>query len=128
MKKRHFYKNFKNINFYKRKRESLLKDLWNKGLFVSGCIVDVARRCGNKRCKCAKGDKHVSKYLSYRDSNKKRTAHVYIPLDILEEVERWNVEYKRIKKVMEEICQIQREIIRKHVVVTRRGTRVRIKK
>lgn len=119
MGKRHYYKDYKNINFYVRKRTGLIKRLQKIKPFISGCIVDVARACGNKKCKCARGQKHVSKYLSYRSKDKKRTDHVYIPVKMLEEVTEWNKEYRCIKKIMEEICQIQREIIKKYVRVTK---------
>ncbi len=119
MKKKHFYKDYKNINFYIRKRTGLIKRLQEINPFINGSILDFARVCGNKNCKCAKGAKHVSKYYSYRSKDKKRTDLIYIPKGILEEVNEWNQEYRRIKKIMEEICQIQREIIKKYVRVTK---------
>ena len=117
--KKHYYQDYRNINFYIRKRTGLLKKLKDMRPFINGSILDFARACGNKRCKCTRGEKHVSKYYSYRNKDKKRADLIYIPKGILEEVQGWNEEYRRIKQIMEEICQIQREIIKKYVTVTK---------
>ena len=43
-----------NINWLKRKRDSLMKRMGKAEPFVSGSVVTVRKRCGNKNCKCAK--------------------------------------------------------------------------
>ncbi len=107
--------NLKTISFWIRKRDALLKQLTHPKPFINGAIVKMARKCGNKNCKCARGEKHVSDYFSYRDKYKKRTNMIYIPIDMIEEVKKWNEEYKRMKEIMGEICEIQRKIIKQYV-------------
>ncbi len=107
--------NYKNINFFARKRTSLIKELQGAEPFINGSIVSMARVCGNKNCKCARGEKHVSSYFSYRDKRKKRTNLIYIPIGMVNEVKEWNAEHKRIKRIIGEICRIQRKIIRQYV-------------
>lgn len=103
-----------NINWLKRKRDSLLKKLAASEPFVDGSIVKVRRRCGNKNCKCAiRGEKHESLYLMYQV--KRVTKAVYIPVDLEEEVKEWSREYKRLKEIIREICLAQKSIIRRHV-------------
>lgn len=92
-----------------------MKKLGKLDPFINGAIVKMARVCGNKNCKCARGEKHISDYFTYRDKYKKRTNMIYIPVAMREEVKRWNAEYKRMKRIVEEICKIQRRIIKKHV-------------
>ncbi len=102
-----------NIKWLERKRDSLLKKLAASGPFVDGSIVKVRRRCGNKNCKCARGEKHESFYLMYKV--KGVTKAVYIPVDLEEEVFKWSEEWKEVKGIIQEICRAQKSIIRRHV-------------
>ena len=103
-----------NINWLKRKRDSLLKKLAASEPFVDGSVVKVRRRCGNKNCKCAlKGQKHESLYLMYQV--KRKTKAVYIPVDLEEEVKEWSREYKKLKDTIREICRAQKSIISRYV-------------
>lgn len=117
------YKFKANINWLKRKRDSLLKQLGRIEPFVDGSIVKVRRRCGNKKCKCAQGEKHESLYLMYQV--KGVTKAVYIPVDLAEEVVKWSKEYKLVKNRIREISRIQKSIIRRHVKERRRQKRGR---
>jgi len=107
------YRLNKNINWLKRKRGALLKKLGSCGPFIDGSVVKVKRRCGNKNCRCARGEKHESFYLMYKV--KGVTKAVYIPVDLEEEVMKWSEEYKRFKAIVQEICTTQKSIIRRYV-------------
>jgi len=112
------YKLKVNAAWLKRKRNSLLKKLKEVGPFVNGSIVKVSRRCGNKRCKCyLKGEKHESYYLHYKV--KGVTKAVYIPVDLEDEVRKWNQEYKKLKEITSEISKINKSIIKKYVTEKR---------
>ncbi len=102
-----------NINWLNRKRDSLLKRLVPAGPFVDGSVVKVRRRCGNKNCRCVRGEKHESLYLMYKV--KGVTKAVYIPVDIEEGVKEWVKRYKTFKRDIQQICKIQKSIIRRHV-------------
>jgi hypothetical protein len=106
---------YKNINYLARHRDNLLKRLNSSDPFIRGSVVKIARACGNSNCKCAGGEKHVSDYLTYRHKDKKKTSTIYIPVGMVEEVKIWVREYKRLQERMEEICQIQRQIIKQYV-------------
>jgi len=108
------YKLKVNTVWLKRKRGSLLKKLKEAGPFVNGSIVKVSRRCGNKNCKCyTRGEKHKSLYLQYKVAG--GTKAVYIPVDMENEVKKWNQEYKKLKEIIAEISKINKSIIRKYV-------------
>jgi len=102
-----------NINWLKRKRHALLKKLGSCSPFVDGSVVTVKRRCGNKNCRCARGQKHESLYLMYKV--KGVTKAVYIPVDLEQEVQEWSREHKRVKGIIQEICRAQKSIIRMYV-------------
>ncbi|MCX6354681.1 MAG: hypothetical protein NTZ78_07255 [Candidatus Aureabacteria bacterium] len=97
----------------------LLKRLRRIDLFVSGSMVVVSRRCGNPRCRCAVGDKHKGYYLMYKV--KAKTQAVYVPVDLVPEVMRWVREHRRIKRLMAEISDLQKEVIRLYVRTKRRA-------
>ena len=107
------YRVQKNINWLTKKRQALLKQLAECKPFVDGSVVKVRRRCGNKNCKCAKGQKHESLYLQYKV--KGVTTGIYIPVELEEEVRAWSGEHKRIKALTREICDVQKSIIKKYV-------------
>jgi len=112
------YKLKVNTVWLKRKRGSLIKKLGQIGPFVDGSMVKVKRRCGNKRCKCyLKDQKHESYYLHYKV--KGITKAVYIPVDLEDEVKKWNQEYKKLKEITSEISKINKSIIKKYVTEKR---------
>jgi len=108
------YKLKVNTAWLKRKRDSLIKKLAEVGPFVDGSIAKVKRRCGNKNCKCYReGKKHESYYLMYKVA--RVTKAVYIPVDLEDEVRKWNEEYRRLKEIIREISRTNKSIIRKYV-------------
>ncbi len=106
-----------NVTLVKKKRDVLLKKLGECRPFVDGSVVKVRRRCGNKNCRCARGEKHESLYLMYKV--KGVTKAVYIPVDLEEEVKKLSREYKRVKETIQEICLAQKSIIRSYVKAKR---------
>jgi len=110
---------YKNINFYLRRRAALIKELGRVGPFINGSVVKIAHVCGNKNCRCARGEKHISTCLTFRHRHKKMTSTLYIPVNMVEEVRQWRNEYRRIKRILEEACEIQKKIIRQHVTEKR---------
>ncbi len=95
------------------RRKTLLKELAQTGPFVQGSLCKVRIKCGNPRCKCARGDRHEAYVLSKKVRGKTVTTH--IPRDLLDEVKSWAEEQKRIKELMREISDLSERIIRIHV-------------
>jgi hypothetical protein len=115
--------NRKNIRYLIGKRDCCLKKLRQVNPFLTGSVSIIARECGNKNCKCAKGEKHESLYLTYKDRGKTRT--IYIPVDLEEDVKEWVKEYVRIKEWIREVSEVQRKIIRQYVTEKRARKRSR---
>ncbi|MHB1377720.1 MAG: DUF6788 family protein [Candidatus Humimicrobiaceae bacterium] len=107
------YKMKINTAWLTRKRDGLIKKLSDVGPFVDGSLVKVKRRCGNKNCKCyLLGQKHECYYLQHKI--KGVTKGVYIPVDMVDEVKEWNVQYKRLKKIIADISKTNKEIIKRY--------------
>jgi hypothetical protein len=81
-------------------RSALTKIVHDQGL-VRGTIITMKRACGNPNCRCAKGHKHVSLYLSRSEGG--RPKMLFIPKDYEAMVKRWTKNYRRVKELMEEI-------------------------
>ena len=102
------------INYYKKRRETLLKKLGGPTPFLgSSSLVLVGRVCGYPNCACAKGKRHPTYYLTWKEN--KKTHTIYVPKDMLAETREWIREYKRIRKVMKQMNEIQRQILRGYV-------------
>jgi hypothetical protein len=104
----------RNVKFYTMQRDARLKDINNIGPFIAGSMVKIAHTCGNPNCKCARGDKHENYYLTWKVKQKTRTK--YIPVDMEGEVRNWTEQYKRLKKLIAEVTELQRKIIKQHGV------------
>lgn len=107
------------IAWLTRRREALRKRLVKLGPFMDGSLVLIARTCGNSaHCHCSRGRKHVSTYLSYAVQGK--TRMVYIPVDLEDQARRWSADYRKLKDLIREICDVQKAIVRQHVQERRR--------
>lgn len=86
-----------------RRVRSELAKLVHDEPFVCGSLVSMKRVCGNKRCKCARGDKHVSLYLAIRVDGKRRM--IYVPTQWEETITTWVEDYQKIKTLMDDISE-----------------------
>jgi len=82
----------------RKARSQLAKIVHEKG-FVRGTIITMSRVCGNPNCRCAKGQKHVSLYLSRSEGGKPRL--LFIPKRYEELVNGWVESYRSIKELLE---------------------------
>jgi len=106
----------------RRMRDARVKQLATDRPVLGGSLVRIAKHCGRPGCHCQKGEKHVGWYLTRRVNGKTQTT--YVPQEMLEDVQGWTQEHRRLKKLMAEISELNRALIRAHVTERkRRGTR-----
>ena len=74
---------------------------------VRGCLVTMRRVCGNANCRCARGEKHESQYLS--QSRKGQAKLTYIPDELVPQIRSWIDNYQKVQRWMEEISDRQLE-------------------
>jgi cell fate (sporulation/competence/biofilm development) regulator YlbF (YheA/YmcA/DUF963 family) len=55
---------------------------------------------------------HPAYHLTYKDNGKTRT--VYVPKDLLREVQSWVAEHQRLKSLLSEINQLTLALVRNH--------------
>ena len=83
-------------------RSRLVHLLGNESL-LCGTAVRMARTCGSKRCRCTRGEKHVSLYLSIRADGKRKM--VYVPPQWEEKVRQAVKNYREVKSLMEKLSR-----------------------
>jgi hypothetical protein len=77
-------------------RESRFRRLKTLGFVLAGSLV--------------RFPKHNGLYLTDKVQGKTRT--LYIPLDRMKEVSQWNASFREAKKLLTELSEIQRQLLR----------------
>jgi hypothetical protein len=94
------------------------KELQAKSPVLAASLVTIRRACGNPRCRCARGQKHLGHYLTWKVKAKTHTA--YVPVDLLPQVKLWTQEHRRLKQLVHQTTQLSLALIRTHVTAKRR--------
>lgn len=109
---------------FNTRREAHLRQLHEVGPLVAASLCHRAVRCGNPQCRCARGAKHSSWCLTFKQQGKTRTVHV--PRDLVEEVRQWVKEHQRTKQLLAQISYESLQIIRQYVRAQRAAARVNV--
>jgi Family of unknown function (DUF6788) len=79
--------------------------------WVEGSFVSTSRFCGKKNCICHHGgSKHPVVYVTWKEKGK--TVSLYVPRRLERDVRRWIQNYKKVKDLIREVSEIQKQIIR----------------
>lgn len=108
---------------FEKRREAKLREVSRWKPLVAASLCRVKRRCGNRNCRCARGEFHKAHVLTYKVKGKTKVVHV--PKDMVEEVRGWVKEHKRVKKLIREISKNSLAIIHRHVPASRAAARAR---
>jgi hypothetical protein len=97
----------------RKRREGLTKVLPPLGEILRGSLMERYLTCGNRDCKCARGERHGPIwYLSVTLDQSHRSGST-VPADQVEQVRRWIDNYHRVKEHLEKISNINRELLRR---------------
>jgi len=97
----------------RRSLESRIRQYAARGPVLAASLVQIAKHCGREGCRCQSGLKHVGHYITFAVAGKTHT--VYVPKDLIGEVQAWIREHKRMKRLGQEISQLSIARIRRHV-------------
>lgn len=67
--------------------------------------------CGKPSCRCARGDKHRSLYLTVSDGGK--TRQLFIPRSLEPQARQWVDSYQRLRQLLDELSQIYWDKLRR---------------
>jgi hypothetical protein len=105
------------------------KQLGECSLSISGSLAKIARKCGRENCRCSDDPsaRHTAHLLTSKVRGK--TKSVYVPVELVEEVDGWAKERKKIKRLLKGIDELAEQLIRGHVPAARarRRNRSRLK-
>jgi hypothetical protein len=101
------------IAYLRRRRKTLLKQLPPLDAILRGTLVERYKRCGKPGCKCAKGPGHGPKYYLSVSKPGTRPEMDYVPLAYHDRVTHFLDNQRKVRKILEEICEINRELIRR---------------
>lgn len=102
----------------RRQLDARIRELHARGPVLAASLVKIARRCGRPGCHCAEGALHVGHYLTRSVAGKTQT--VYVPVDLVDEVQGWIAEYRRLRQLIRESSQLALAQIRGHVTARKR--------
>ena len=108
----------KHPTLIRRHLQARLKEFRAQGPLLAASLVLVHRRCGRPGCHCHKGQGHPTHYLTCKQEGKTRT--VYVPQDLLKEVQSWIREHQRLKQLSQHISQLTLAQVQTHVTQRRR--------
>lgn len=79
--------------------------------FIIGSLNVTYKKCGSPTCRCAtKGELHETSFLTWKV--KKKTHTLYVPKHMRGEVEKWIEEGKKLKKLMKDLSEEQKEFFK----------------
>lgn len=98
--------------------DSRIAKLQARSPLLTASLVTIAKTCGRPGCHCQSGEKHVGHYLTFKEDGKTRT--VYVPQDMVTEVQGWVEEHRRLRKLSQEVTLLAVALIRSHVTARKR--------
>jgi hypothetical protein len=97
----------------RRRRKQLLRQLTALDTLLRGSLIERYKRCGKPGCKCAKGRGHGPKYYLSVSFSGSRPQMDYVPQADYPEVLKRVTHYHRVREILEKICEINRELLRR---------------
>lgn len=83
------------------------------GKTLRGSVIESYKKCGKPGCKCATGTGHGPKHSMTVNFPKRKPENDYIPLEYVAQVKEYVSNYHRFKEIIEQICMINREILKR---------------
>ena len=88
-----------------------LKKLATTSPILAASFGTYTHRCGRPACRCHHGGPlHTGQHLTFKENGKTRS--VYVPKELLPEVQTWLAEHQRLKALLHEIHQLSVALLR----------------
>jgi hypothetical protein len=97
----------------RRRRQALLRRLPPLQAILRGSLIERYKRCGKPGCKCAEGPGHGPKYYLSVSYPGLRPQMEYVPQEYYEQITEFVANYHRARELLEEICEINRELLQR---------------
>jgi len=103
----------KSTKALRQRQKAILHRLPPLQEILRGSLVERYKRCGKPGCKCANGPGHGPKYYLTVSYPKRRPEMDYVPADLQEKVKEYRENYRKVKQILEELSEINRELLRR---------------
>jgi hypothetical protein len=97
----------------RKRRARLLQQMPALDTLLRGSLIERYKRCGKPGCKCADGPGHGPKYYLSVSFPGCRPQMDYVPQVDHEDVAEHLASYHRVREIIEGICEINRELLRR---------------
>lgn len=97
----------------RRRRKTLLRRLPPLEEVLRGSLIERYKPCGKPGCKCAQGPGHGPKYYLSVSKTGQRPQMDYVPQDYQLKVKEYLANQRKIRMILEELCEINRELLRR---------------
>jgi uncharacterized protein DUF6788 len=98
-------------SFILRMLQGRLKKLATASPILAASFGTYTHRCGRPSCRCHHGGPlHHAQHLTFKENGKTRS--VYVPKELLPEVQSWLAEHKRLKQLLHEIHLLSVALLR----------------
>jgi hypothetical protein len=97
----------------RKRRQALLHELPPLDAILRGSLIERYKRCGKPGCKCADGRGHGPKYYLSVSYPGLRPQMDYVPQECFEQTSEFLANYQRARELLEQICEINRELLRR---------------
>lgn len=99
-----------------QRRAQLVRQAPELEYLLRGTLFERTRRCGRPTCHCAVGEGHRTSYVGVTLAAGK-AEQVTVPGDLLPVASEWTENYKRLWTLIEEVSAINRELLRRRLLV-----------
>lgn len=100
----------KGIAAANKRREFLLHQLMKIEPFLAAQVYERYKKCGNKNCKCARGELHGPFVWLYQNKKNEKLLSTSVPKELAQEAKMLADNYKDIQEKRKEIREIDSEI------------------
>src|SRR5258705_10338413 len=97
----------------RKRRTALVRQLPPLQEILRGSLLERYKRCGKSGCKCAEGPGPGPKYYLSVSHPGLRPQMDYVPQDSYAQTAELLANYHRTREILEEICEINRELLRR---------------
>ena len=80
---------------------------------LRGTLIERYKPCGKPGCKCAQGRGHGPKYYLSISYPGQRPQMDYVPQEAAEQVAGYLANNRRVRAILDQICEINRELLRR---------------
>src|SRR5437764_6966104 len=101
----------------RRRRRQLLRQMPPLDRLLRGSLIERYKRCGKPGCKCARGPGHGPKYYLSVSFPGLRPQMDYVPQEYYAQASEFLANYHRARQILEEICEINRELLRRRAAL-----------